>query len=97
MNELEDLRKKIDVIDQVLVFAFDERMELVKKVAELKGSTHKQVKDNKREKAILAKVLDRCTMTEYVPRLYKTIFTLSREYQNNILGEMKENENNSSN
>jgi monofunctional chorismate mutase len=53
MDDLMKLREKIDEIDQKLVALFEERMEIVLKVAEYKRLNNKPILDEDREKEVI--------------------------------------------
>ncbi len=80
--DLNDIRKKIDTIDDKLVALFVERMGLSKEVAEYKATTGTPILNMTREREILKKVCDESgDLAPYTHRLYTTIFELSRALQ----------------
>lgn len=56
MEELKDLREKIDAIDQQMVDLFKQRMEVSKEVAAYKQANGLPTLDAGRERALLGKV-----------------------------------------
>ncbi|MGI5998934.1 MAG: chorismate mutase [Lutispora sp.] len=53
MEELEILRKEIDIIDEQLVELFEKRMELAIKIGDIKKQKGMQILDSQREKAVI--------------------------------------------
>ena len=80
---LNDLRKKIDIIDAELAALFIKRMELVTAVAKYKKEHGLATFDPSREQEILAKVAadSPAAFAPYTTDLFKTILRLSKEYQ----------------
>ena len=90
MENLEQMRKEIDIIDGKILEAFEERMKLSAKIAKYKKDNNLPVLDESREK----EKLDRIAKSEdefsaFSSKLYLTLADLSRDYQNKInnLGE----------
>ena len=83
---LEDIRQRIDAIDDELVQLFTKRMECSKAVALAKQQTGRPILDHARERAILNRLTaaagDECA--PYVKALYAQIFDLSRSYQSSL-------------
>ena len=87
MEELKDIRAKIDAIDESLAKLYKERLEIVERVAAAKAATNSPVFDPARERAILSKVAD-FVGPEYengAMRLFSTLFGISRARQRKIL------------
>ncbi len=83
--ELSELRKEIDRIDDALLAAFLERMQLSREVAEYKSLNALPVLNKERERQILAKVTEASgALAPYAHRLYTTILELSRSYQESL-------------
>ena len=87
MQNLDQLREKIDGIDDKLLSLFEERMAVVSEIAAHKKTANIPVTDLQREteklKVIAAKTKPE---TENFARiLYNTLFDLSRSYQRNAL------------
>jgi len=53
MKNIEDLRKQIDKIDELIITLLAKRMEMVKKVGKLKKVNNLPLLDNKRWKEII--------------------------------------------
>ena len=85
--DLKDLRNEIDAIDEELVKLFCQRMDVAGRVANFKKANNLPVLDASREEAKLLDVMGKATpeMAEYVRDLYKTLFELSRNYQETLL------------
>ena len=87
--DLQEIRKRLDVIDREFVRLFEERMALCREVAEYKIGTGKPVYDGAREKQKIEAV--RALATEEnkqsVEELFSQMMTLSRRLQYQILAE----------
>ena len=85
--ELNELRQRIDNIDNELVKLFAERMGISAQVAEAKKQTGKPVFDPSRERAIVNNLTQNLDdeMANYVSVLYNSIFEISRARQNKLL------------
>ncbi len=87
MNELQELRNKIDETDEQLFKLFVERMELVAKVGKYKAENNVAVLDRSREMSQITRIKDLVPekMHGAAFSLYDLLFTLSRNYQNELL------------
>ena len=85
--ELQELRQKIDAIDEELIRLFCQRMEVSKAVGAYKKERSLPIFVPEREQEKLADVAAKAgpEMAGYIKRLYDAIFTLSRDYQNEVL------------
>jgi monofunctional chorismate mutase len=82
MEELIQLRSRIDEIDKALLRLFIERMNVVKELAVYKREHGASVLDERREKEILEKMRKSGGVMEpYVEKLFRMLISLSREYQ----------------
>lgn len=82
MEELVQLRSRIDEIDKALLRLFIERMNVVKELAVYKREHGASVLDERREKEILEKMRKSGgAMEPYVEKLFRMLISLSREYQ----------------
>lgn len=81
--ELNDLRNKIDSIDDELVRLFGKRMELSAQIADYKKANNMPIHVPSREREILKEVAAKAgtEMANYTRVLYSMIFELSRSYQ----------------
>jgi chorismate mutase/prephenate dehydratase len=80
---LQDLRKKIDGIDDSLLKLFEERMAVVSEIAEQKRAEKKAACDPNREEEKLNAVLEKAAAKtkDYARQLFISIIALSRKYQ----------------
>lgn len=88
MEELKDLREKIDAIDQQMVDLFKQRMEVSKEVAAYKRANGLPTLDAGRERALLGKVGEQAgeELADYTQSVYRTILAAGRSYQNACSG-----------
>lgn len=86
--ELQDLRSKIDGIDDQLVELFKQRMDTCAEIADFKNKNGLNVLDSGRENQKLNKIADMLpeSLEEYGISLYSLIFELSRCYQSRLIG-----------
>ena len=86
--ELEELREKIDVIDDELAALYQKRMELSKLVAQVKSEKGLAVQNVLREKEIINRVTADADdeMKLFVKQLFETLFETSKAYQRKIVG-----------
>ena len=84
---LDELRAEIDRADQELSAAFARRMEIAARIAAYKRENGLPVLDQRREDAVAARMAAGCDarLAPYMERLYRTLFALSREYQQSLL------------
>lgn len=85
---IENLRNEIDTIDEELVSLFVKRMSVCAEIAKDKKDSGKPILDLERERKLLAKVssLAGKDLESQTRILYNSIMSLSRSYQNHILG-----------
>lgn len=85
--ELAELRKQIDEIDGRIIELVQQRMDVSAGIAEYKRENALPVLDAEREKVKLDAVAGQCRagMEDYVTRLYREIFSISREYQKGLM------------
>ncbi len=81
--ELNEIRTRIDAIDDDIVRLFAQRMNCAREIARVKQQVGKPIRDHARERAILNRLTDAAgeTCAPYVRTLYNQIFDLSRAYQ----------------
>lgn len=86
-NEIAELRKHIDDIDEQLVRLFEKRMEASHKMASIKCDQNLAVQDLGRENQIVNRALTLVNrdLKSETALLMRTIMSLSREYQRRIL------------
>ena len=84
---LDDLRNKIDKIDEGILRLFEERMDVVSQVAMYKKANNIPVLDSGREaeklQAISGKVMPQLEPLAHI--LFTNLFELSRSHQNSML------------
>ncbi|MBE5757092.1 MAG: bifunctional chorismate mutase/prephenate dehydratase [Clostridiales bacterium] len=84
--DINELRNKIDKVDNQLTDLFKERMEISSQIAEYKRENKLPVKDTERERQLLYRISERAEdMGNYAKILFTTIMDLSRSYQNKKL------------
>ena len=84
---IDDLRNKIDEIDSSLVSLFENRMEIVLRIAEYKKKNNLEIRDGFREEAVIKKnlylVKNKNLLLE-VEEFFKSVMEISRRLQNKI-------------
>ena len=85
--DIQELRGRIDEIDEELVALFLRRMEVSAQIGAYKKERGLPIFVPEREQEKLADVAEKAgpEMAGYIKRLYDAIFTLSRDYQNEVL------------
>lgn len=86
MNDIEQLRKHIDDIDEEIVKNIGERISIVKKIGELKKAADQEVQDPNREAKLLLR-MNELSHTYGVPleivlHIFDYMMTESRKMQN---------------
>lgn len=80
---LEELRKKIDILDEKVLFLLNERMKIVKEIGRIKKLSQEELHKPEREKAIIQKLSQLSEEKAYnfdeedLTALYKEIFKIS--------------------
>ncbi len=93
MNSLEKARKAINEADEKIAMLFEARMQAVKEVLEYKRENSLPVFDEAREKELLkrnAEFIKDADLREYYLDFLKSCMNISKDYQNSLLGEDKE-------
>ena len=87
MENLENLRAKIDKVDDEIVRLFVERMKIVEEVAKVKKDSSIGVNNSKREKEILLRLTSGLSdeLKVYLIEIYNTIFNTSKVYQSRFI------------
>ncbi len=88
MNELEQARVKIGEIDAKMCELFEERMHCAKRVAEYKKANGLPILDPSREKALLARNLERvrdAALKPYYAQYQQAVMDVSKRYQHRLL------------
>ena len=84
--ELNEIRTRIDAVDDQLLQLFLERMGLAEEVAAYKNEHHLPIMNKQREREILAKVMKKSGDKErYAYHLFSTLFELARSRQAELL------------
>lgn len=86
-NNLQDLRERIDAVDDEIIRLFQERMNISSGIAEYKKANNLPVMDLKRERDKLSDLIEKSSgeFKSYTSVLYSLLFELSRSYQDRIL------------
>lgn len=85
--ELEELRARINDVDDRLLECFLERMELVEKIAACKKKQQAPILDKTREREILARITAASGQYErFAYQLFSTLFELARTRQAELVG-----------
>lgn len=86
--DLNEIRTKIDGIDEQMVKLFSERMNLAAEVAKYKKENNLPILNRKREREIISQVTSSVdeNLAIYAKILYNTMFDVSRSYQAGIIG-----------
>ena len=86
--DLNEIRDKIDKVDDQIIDLFAQRMELSNEVAQYKCAKGIPVIDMTRERDKRNKIFEKSPqeVRDYLPQLYSVVFELSRSYQNRLNG-----------
>ena len=90
MNELENLRERIDTIDKELITLFEERMNVVNDIAEYKIKNNLPILNQNREDIVISKVKAIVKNKEYTDSaidFIKEIMEISKKYQQKLISE----------
>ena len=88
MNELENLRERIDTIDKELIALFEERMNVVNDIAKYKIKNNLPILNQNREDIVISKVIAIVKNKEYTDSaidFIKDIMEISKKYQQNLI------------
>lgn len=93
IENLDEIRDQIDKIDKDILSRFLERMKLSEEVSEYKAERNMPVEDTQREYEILSEVSELSgEFSTYTTALFRTIFELSKDYQENWIKAYNEDE-----
>jgi len=86
-NNLQDLRARIDAVDDEIIRLFKERMNISSGIAEYKKANNLPVQDLKRERDKLSDLIEKSDeeLKSYTSVLFSLLFELSRSYQDKVL------------
>ena len=90
MNELENLRERIDTIDKELIALFEERMNVVNDIAEYKIKNNLPILNQNREDIIVSKVKAIVKNKDYTDSaidFIKDIMEISKKFQQKLISE----------
>lgn len=90
MQDLNEIRKEIDQLDQTMTELFEMRMQLAEKVAFYKSINHLPIFDAEREKQILenrSDWLDDPKLLPYFQEFLRDLMRISKQYQKDLLQE----------
>lgn len=84
MEDINELRNKINQIDSKILKLFEERLELMPKIANYKRNNNLPVYDEKREEEHLTELLKNTKEEDriFIQNLFITIMEISKEKQN---------------
>ncbi len=92
MNELENLRERIDTIDKELIALFEERMNVVNDIAEYKIKNNLPILNQNREDIVVSKVKAIVKNKEYTDSaidFIKDIMEISKKFQQKIISKQQ--------
>lgn len=90
MNELENLRERIDTIDKELIALFEERMNVVNDIAEYKIKNNLPILNQNREDIVISKVkaiVKNKDYTDSATDFIKDIMEISKKFQQKLISE----------
>lgn len=85
MDQLEKYRDQIDIIDKQITELFEERMDLSKKIAEIKDDNNIGILNAKREEEVIQKNLSYLKNKDYrfvLEGFFRNLMNLSKLVQN---------------
>lgn len=88
INDLQDIRKEIDAIDQKMVVLFEARMQLAKEVATYKAEHDLPIFDAEREREIIAErsqCLEHREFLSYYQDFLTQLMRISKELQTDLI------------
>ena len=92
MNELENLRERIDTIDKELIALFEERMNVVNDIAEYKIKNNLPILNQSREDIVISKVKAIVKNKDYTDSaidFIKNIMEISKKFQQKIISKQQ--------
>ncbi|MBC7129817.1 chorismate mutase [Candidatus Bathyarchaeota archaeon] len=93
LEEIEQLRKKIDEIDEEILSLLKERIEISKQIGEVKRNKGLPIKDLERElekyQQVAKKAIELGLNAENVKNIYKNIIKMSRQIQEQAITRKK--------
>ena len=92
MNELENLREKIDAIDKEMIALFEKRMDVVADIAAYKIKNNLPVLNQNREDIVVSKVKSTVKNKDYTDSaidFIKDIMEISKKFQQKIISKQQ--------
>ena len=92
MNELENLREKIDAIDKEMIALFEKRMDVVANIAAYKIKNNLPVLNQNREDIVVSKVKSTVKNKDYsdsAADLIKDIMEISKKFQQKLISKQQ--------
>ena len=92
MNELENLREKIDTIDKEMIALFEKRMDVVADIAAYKIKNKLPVLNQNREDIVVSKVKSTVKNKDYTDSaadLIKDIMEISKKFQQKLISKQQ--------
>ena len=92
MNELENLRERIDTIDKEMIALFEKRMDVVNDIAEYKIKNNLPILNQNREDIVISKVKSIVKNKEYTDSaidFIKDIMEISKKFQQKIISKQQ--------
>ena len=92
MNELENLREKIDAIDKEMIALFEKRMDVVADIAAYKIKNNLPVLNQNREDIVVSKVKSTVKNKDYTDGaadLIKDIMEISKKFQQKLISKQQ--------
>jgi chorismate mutase len=90
MNELENLRERIDTIDKELIALFEERMNVVNDIAKYKIKNNLPILNQNREDIVISKakaIVKNKDYTDSAIDFIKDIMEISKKFQQKLISE----------
>ena len=86
MEKLEELRKRINDVDDRISALLKERFDIVKEIGEAKKNLGVNVENKDREADVIAAVRDRLPegLKDYAEEIYRVIIKASKDYQRTL-------------
>jgi len=81
---MEILRREIDEIDEQLVMLFEKRMELVRKIGDIKRQKGMEITDSQREEYVIKKALEKLNdkgLSEELEMFFRNLISISKKIQ----------------
>ena len=92
MNELENLREKIDAIDKEMIALFEKRMDIVADIAAYKIKNNLPILNQNREDIVISKVkaiVKNKDYTDSAINFIKDIMEISKKFQQKIISKQQ--------